>query len=93
MLEDRLELVKFVDEGFELEVNVSPQEETVWLSQEQMALLFQKAKSTINHHINNAFSTGELTSDSRRKFEKIEFNKKPTFQKKQLTMNCCVYRV
>ena len=30
--EIKYELVKFVDEGFELEVNVSPKEETVWMT-------------------------------------------------------------
>ena len=39
---EKYEIVKFVDNGFELEVNVSPAEETVWLTQDQMADLFQK---------------------------------------------------
>ena len=77
MSEEKYELVKFVDNGFELEVNVSPTEGTVWLTQEQMSMLFQKAKSTINWHINNAFEEGELSIESK-KFEKIEFSKKPT---------------
>ena len=78
MSEEKYELVKFVDDGFELEVNVSPAEETVWLTQEQMSMLFQKAKSTINWHINNAFEEGELSAESMKKFENIEFSKKPT---------------
>ena len=32
-------------------VNVTFEEDTVWLTQEQMAELFQKSKSTINYHI------------------------------------------
>ncbi len=44
MSEEEYELVKFVDNGFELEVNVSPLEETVWLTQEQMASLFPKGE-------------------------------------------------
>ena len=33
MEQRQYEIVKFVDNGFELEVNVSPKENTVWLSQ------------------------------------------------------------
>lgn len=45
--QEKYEIVKFVDNGFELEVNVSPSEDTVWLTQNQMAKLFQKARTTI----------------------------------------------
>lgn len=38
--------------------------ETVWLTQAQMAELFQKAKSTISEHIKNIFEEGELVEDS-----------------------------
>ncbi|MVZ62157.1 RhuM family protein [Sphingobacterium humi] len=38
--------------------------ETVWLTQAQMAELFQKAKSTISEHIKNIFEEGELLEDS-----------------------------
>ena len=34
MDQEKYEIVKFVDNGFELEVNVSPTEETVWLNQQ-----------------------------------------------------------
>ena len=38
-------------------------EETVWLSQEQMALLFGKGRSTITEHIRNIFAEGELQKE------------------------------
>ena len=41
-------------------VNVTFDEDTVWLTQDQMAELFQKAKSTINEHIKNIYADGEL---------------------------------
>lgn len=53
-------LIKFENGGVELEVSVSPEEETVWLTQEQIALLFGKSRSTITEHINNIFDEGEL---------------------------------
>ncbi len=59
-------------------VNVTFEEDTVWLAQEQMAELFQKSKSTINYHIQQVYEDGELNRDATmRKFEKIEFSTKP----------------
>jgi len=53
--------------------------ETVWLSQEQMSELFQKARSTINEHIKNIYADNELDEDSTmKKFGNTEFSKKPT---------------
>ena len=46
------------NEQFQLEVQLK--DETVWLSQDQMALLFQRDKSVIARHISNIYSEGEL---------------------------------
>lgn len=45
-------------------LDVQLMDDTVWLSQEQMAALFGKAKSTISEHISNVFAEGELLADS-----------------------------
>lgn len=59
-------------------VNVTFEEDTVWLTQEQMADLFQKSKSTINYHIQQVYEDGELVRDvTMRKFENFEFSTKP----------------
>ena len=59
-------------------VNVTFDEDTVWLTQEQMAELFQKSKSTINYHIQQVYEDGELNRDATmRKFENFEFSTKP----------------
>ena len=59
-------------------VNVTFDEDTVWLTQEQMAELFQKSKSTINYHIQQVYEDGELVRDATmRKFENFEFSTKP----------------
>lgn len=51
----------------------------MWLNQEQMAELFQKAKSTINEHIKHIYADGELQqSSTMRKFGNTEFSTKPT---------------
>ena len=44
----------------DIKIDVRLEEETVWLTQDQMATLFGKAKSTINEHIKNVFADGEL---------------------------------
>ncbi len=43
-----------------IKIDVRLEDETVWLTQDQMATLFGKAKSTINEHIKNVFAEGEL---------------------------------
>lgn len=60
-------------------INVQIEDETVWLTQDQMAKLFDKSKSTINEHIQNIYSEGELLEvDTMRKFGNSEFSTKPT---------------
>ena len=56
----KYELVKFVNNNLELEVNVSPDEETVWLSLADLCVLFSRDKSVISRHIKNIFKDGEL---------------------------------
>ena len=59
-------------------VDVTFDDDTVWLTQEQMAELFQKSKSTINYHIQQVYEDGELNRDATmRKFENFEFSTKP----------------
>src|SRR5574344_1985073 len=63
----------------EIKLDVSMKDETVWLTQEQMAKLFGKAKSTINEHIQNIYKEGELVKDNTVcKFGISEFADKPT---------------
>ena len=57
MDEKRNEIILFENQGVKLEVNLK--DETVWLTQEQMAKLFGKVKSTINEHIKNVYKEGE----------------------------------
>ncbi|MDO5563908.1 MAG: virulence RhuM family protein [Eubacteriales bacterium] len=60
-------------------IDVRMEEETVWLTIDQMAELFGKSRSTINEHILHIFSEGELLeSDSVRKIGNSDFSTKPT---------------
>jgi len=65
----------------DVRVDVLLQDENIWLTQEQMAQLFGKAKSTINEHIKNIFKDGELIeSEVIQKFGNSEFQQKaPNF--------------
>ena len=77
MGEKKNEIILFENQGVKLEVNLK--DETVWLTQEQMAKLFGKAKSTINEHIKNIYREGELLeNESMTKFGNSEFSDKPT---------------
>lgn len=73
------EIIIYKTEDGLTQVDVTFTDDTVWLTQEQMAELFQKAKSTINEHINNIYDEGELRKeDTLRKFGNSEFSTKPT---------------
>jgi hypothetical protein len=51
MKENKSDFILFKTDDEKISVDVRFEDETVWLTQEQMALLFGKAKSTINEHI------------------------------------------
>jgi hypothetical protein len=73
------DLILYTTEDGVTKVDVTFEDETVWLTQDQMAELFQKSKSTINEHIKNIYSEGELEENSTmRKFGNSEFSTKPT---------------
>ena len=61
---DKFDLVRFTDNDFELNVRADSENETVWLTQEEIALLFGAARSTITYHINNIFSDDELDKNT-----------------------------
>ena len=51
MEENKYELEKLEDDELELEVNVNPKEETIWLSQQQMSQLLGVNENVITYHI------------------------------------------
>lgn len=58
------EIVVFSDNGLSIEVQVSPDQETVWLTQKQMEDLFEVSHATISEHIGNILADGELDETS-----------------------------
>ena len=62
-----------------VEVTAILEDENVWLTQEQIGKLYNKAKSTINEHIKNIYLEHELEeNNTMRKFGNSEFSTKPT---------------
>ena len=58
------DIIVFKDGELELEVNVSKNRETVWLTQDQMAELFEVDRTRITRHISNIYKDEELYADS-----------------------------
>ena len=60
-----------------VQLNVKLENETVWLSANQMAMLFDRDAKTIRKHINNVFADGELTKESNTHFLRVANSDKP----------------
>ena len=71
-MDDKGEILIYQDPKGQIKVDVRFEDETVWLTQDQMALLFGKAKSTVSEHIRNIFDEGELEQKATvRKFRTV----------------------
>ena len=58
------DVVKFESGDILLDINVSPDEETIWLTQNDMAILFGTTVSNISMHLSNIFDNNELQKNS-----------------------------
>ena len=66
------EFIIFKTQDEKISVDVRLNDDTVWLTQEQMATLFDKARTTIAEHILNVFKEGELDEKATcRKFRQV----------------------
>ena len=66
------DIVIFNNEELELEVIVTPDEDTVWLTQQQMAQLFDSSRTNIVEHIANIYDENELQENATcRKFRQV----------------------
>ncbi len=73
------EFLIFTSQNKEDSIEVKVSEESVWLTQNMIAQLFEKSVSTINEHIKNIYKEKELSEiDTIKKFGNSEFAKKPT---------------
>ena len=60
----RGEIILYQTADGRTKIDVKLENETVWLTQTQLCLLFDKSKSTISEHISNIFKEGELVEES-----------------------------
>lgn len=60
-----------------VQLNVKLENETVWLSANQMAMLFDRDAKTIRKHINNVFADGELAKESNTQKMRVANSDKP----------------
>lgn len=71
------DIILFKTDDEKIKIDVLFEEETVWLTQEQMAFLFEKGRSTVTEHITNVFNEGELEQNRTcRKFRQVRLEGK-----------------
>lgn len=76
---NKSEFILYQSDDGKTKLEARLEDETVWLTIDQMSQLFQKSRSTINEHILNIFNEAELSEDnSTRKIGISDFSTKPT---------------
>ncbi|MBI1938494.1 MAG: virulence RhuM family protein [Ignavibacteriales bacterium] len=74
--QNKSEIILYQTEDGQTKIEVRLENETVWLTLNQLSELFQKAKSTISEHINNIFLEGELPREATvRNFRTVQIEK------------------
>ena len=58
------EIIQFVNGNLQIDVTVSPKNETVWLTQKQMAELFDVKSQAITRHLKNIYNEEELFKEA-----------------------------
>jgi hypothetical protein len=71
------QIILYQTEDGETHIQVTMQDETVWLTQKEMAELFQRDQSVISRHVNNVFKEGELDEESNMQKMHIANSDKP----------------
>ena len=69
---NRNEIIIFETEDHQIKLEVNVESETVWLSANQMALLFERDEKTIRKHINNVFSESEVDKINNTQKKRVE---------------------
>lgn len=78
-MENRSEIIMYQTDDGLTKIETRLEDETVWLTLEQMSELFEKSKSTVNEHVLNIFKEGELIEEKvKRKIGISDFSTKPT---------------
>lgn len=64
LTQEKSNIIRFTNDNISIDVNVSPDEGTVWLNQSQIAILFDTTQPNISIHIKNIIEEKELSLDS-----------------------------
>jgi len=72
------QIVIYQTEDGQTQIDVRLENDTVWLTQAQMAELFQKDQSVVARHINNAFKEGELEDSNMHFLHNTQYKYRPT---------------
>ena len=70
-------IVIYQTEDGQTQIDVRMENETVWLSANQMAILFGRDEKTIRKHINNVFTENEVPKDINTHFLRVDGVKQP----------------
>lgn len=82
-MEGKSEIIIYQTDDGLTKIETRLEDETVWLSQAQMATLFNKSRSTITEHIANVYDEGELIQDrTSRKFRQVRQEGNRTVERK-----------
>ena len=65
-------IIIYQTEDGQTQIDVSMENETVWLSANQMAILFGRDEKTIRKHINNVFTENEVPKDINTHFLRVD---------------------
>ena len=76
-MNDNNQIIIYQTEDGQTQVDVRMENDTVWLSANQMAMLFDRDEKTVRKHINNVFSDGELEKESNTQFLRLAHSDKP----------------
>lgn len=74
---DEQRIVLFESKDGQVELSVNVEEETVWLTQAQMAELFERSIAVISRHINNVFAENELVKEGNLHYLQIASSDRP----------------
>ena len=72
IMNERDQVIIYQTEDGQTQVDVRMENDTVWLTANQMAMLFERDEKTIRKHINNVFSEGELEKENNTHFLRVD---------------------
>ena len=74
--------LKFKDDDFEMDINVSTADNSIWLSQKELAGFYEKSRSTITEHIKSIYDDELLPPSTCREFRQVNEENKKTSNRK-----------